>query len=167
MHKADCRKAATPGYPREYQVTNGRVSGWLIPPSAELAWTADAVLNNIGRSLWSAFCFSVGVTYVTDEIAPEKVIAYYANKAFSTGHGNCYAMAGVFCTLARALGYEARQLAGDVGAYPHSWCEVFVDGNWYVFDISFANANLGNGYMFTYGTKGTWIYSNNYFYMTN
>ena len=76
-------------------------------------------------------------------------------------------MAASFVVLARQLGYEAYQISGYVpsvygGLTPHSWTEVKVDGNYYVFDPDFEEETPYNGYKITYGASQTWRYSNYY-----
>ena len=74
-------------------------------------------------------------------------------------------MAATFCHMARLLGYDAHQIAGYVprkggGVPPHSWCELTIGKTKYVFDPNFTNETGRNGYQITYGTSGTWMYSN-------
>ena len=55
---------------------------------------------------------------------------------FSTGRGNCYSDAAVFCCLARALGYDAEVVSGLVGSEcdPHGWVKIEEDGRILLFD---------------------------------
>lgn len=55
---------------------------------------------------------------------------------FSTGRGNCYSYAAVFCCLARALGYDAEVVSGLVGSEcdPHGWVKIEEDGRILLFD---------------------------------
>lgn len=56
--------------------------------------------------------------------------------------GNCYTFAATFLTLARNMGYEGRLAKGTVltvnGDEEHGWCELLINGKWYIFDGSFA-----------------------------
>ncbi len=59
-----------------------------------------------------------------------------AKKMLTTKRGNCYSYAAVFWALARGLGYEAIAISGTMtGTYqPHSWVEIYFDGEPFVFD---------------------------------
>ena len=54
----------------------------------------------------------------------------------NSGYGNCYCYAAVFWYLSRWLGYDARIYNGTVGQNkaPHSWVEITMDGQSYIFD---------------------------------
>ena len=74
--------------------------------------------------------------------------------------------AATFYYMAKALGYDAHQIAGYVltqngGMEVHSWVEIDINGTTYVFDPAFAQGGR-NGYQFTYGTSGTWVYASYY-----
>lgn len=60
----------------------------------------------------------------------------YAKTMLTGGHGNCYNYAAVFWALARGLGYDARAISGTmtVTNQPHSWVEIEMDGQPYIFD---------------------------------
>lgn len=62
-----------------------------------------------------------------------------------TGRGNCYCYAGVFCLLARQLGYDARAIAGGSNwtPRPHAWVEIDFDGVSYIFDTELEMAKKG------------------------
>jgi len=160
-------KASIPGYNREFDVVNGRVPGSKVPPTAALANKAESVLNSVGWNLRAAFNYSK-MPWTVYDVDGGYGVAHYASYGFNNHHGNCYVMAGTFVTLARELGYEAYQISGSVpslygGLTPHSWAEVKMgDGKWYVFDPDFEEEVGSNGYQFSYGTKGTWRYSNYY-----
>ena len=74
-------------------------------------------------------------------------------------------MAGTFYAMARVLGYDVHQMTGQVpyingGFGPHSWLEITSksNGKMYVCDPDFQNNSGVNGYMFNYGSPGTWQY---------
>lgn len=52
----------------------------------------------------------------------------------TTGRGNCYNYAAVFWALARGLGFDAQANCGRIGAYPHGWVTIILDGTKYYFD---------------------------------
>ena len=56
---------------------------------------------------------------------------------FETGKGNCYNFTAAFWALARGVGYDAVAYSGLVGVdrNPHSWVEIDVGGQAYVFDV--------------------------------
>ncbi len=59
-----------------------------------------------------------------------------ALRMLNSGYGNCYCYAAVFWYLSRWLGYDARIYNGTVGQNkaPHSWVEITMDGQSYIFD---------------------------------
>ena len=75
----------------------------------------------------------------------------FAGKLLSTGKGDCYNFAAVFCLLARKLGYLASPIVGECGYswnwYPiaHGWVEIEMDGETYLFDPQIENYNLRAG----------------------
>jgi Transglutaminase-like enzymes, putative cysteine proteases len=54
----------------------------------------------------------------------------------TTGKGNCYNFASVFCLLAREIGYDATAYSGTMGPdrRPHAWVEIDMDGETKLFD---------------------------------
>ena len=79
-------------------------------------------------------------TYRRDYIRPSgDWTKEYALDIFTTGSGNCYRFAAAFAYLMKELGFETKVMTGQVaaqrgGTTPHSWTEVYTDGNWYIFD---------------------------------
>ena len=75
----------------------------------------------------------------------------FADKILSTGKGDCYNFAAVFCLLARKLGYLASPIVGECGYswnwYPiaHGWVEIELDGETFLFDPQIENYNLRAG----------------------
>ena len=75
----------------------------------------------------------------------------FADKILSTGKGDCYNFAAVFCLLARKLGYLASPIVGECGYswnwYPiaHGWVEIELDGESFLFDPQIENYNLRAG----------------------
>ena len=76
----------------------------------------------------------------------------------TTGKGNCYNFAAVFCELARFIGYDAQVYSGYVkgpGALdengdvlwvaerPHAWVEIVIKGEARLFDPELAHSYLG------------------------
>lgn len=59
-----------------------------------------------------------------------------AKKMITTGRGNCYSYAAVFWALGRGLGYETIGISGTMTKtdQPHSWVEIYFDGEPFVFD---------------------------------
>ena len=87
-----------------------------------------------------------------------------AEYGITNGRGNCYVKAATFREIAVAMGYEAHQVYGFVatvnGPARHSWVELVIDGETWCCDPSGATAfGIKLAYMFKYGTKGTYIYS--------
>lgn len=75
----------------------------------------------------------------------------FADKILSTGKGDCYNFAAVFCLLTRKLGYLASPIVGECGYswnwYPiaHGWVEIELDGETFLFDPQIENYNLRAG----------------------
>ena len=82
---------------------------------------------------------------------PYEMQLEFADKILSTGKGDCYNFAAVFCLLARKLGYLASPIVGECGYswnwYPiaHGWVEIELDGESRIFDPQLENYNLRAG----------------------
>ena len=85
----------------------------------------------------------------TEDMTQEEL--EFADKILSTGKGDCYNFAAVFCLLARKLGYLATPIVGECGYswnwYPiaHGWVEIELDGETFLFDPQIENYNLRAG----------------------
>ena len=151
---------------------NTTIDGYFI--SQDGIWINDeayqgaySVLNQVGWNLWSAYNWSANLPYVNYSNDPSPGSRDFAIHGFQTKTGDCYVMAATFYYMAKALGYDAHQIAGYVplrggGQGVHSWVEVDMDGSTYVFDPDFTHETKRNGYQITYGMSGTWRYSNYY-----
>ena len=75
----------------------------------------------------------------------------FADKILTTGKGDCYNFAAVFCLLARRLGYFASPIVGECGyswnwaPIAHGWVEIELDGESRIFDPQLENYNLRAG----------------------
>lgn len=133
---------------------------------------ALSVLIKRGFDLRQAYEWSYGIQYQTMTVDPSPGCAYFANYGFDNYRGNCYVYASTFYYMAKLLSYDAHFVVGYVltsgsGRQNHGWVEIDMNGKTYVFDSEFESsmARRGyqrNGYMFTYGTKGTWQYVDYY-----
>ena len=151
---------------------NTTIDGYFI--SQDGIWINDEayqgaynVLNQVGWDLWSAYSWSASLPYVNYSNDPSPGSKNFAIHGFQTKTGDCYVMAATFYYMAKALGYDAHQMAGYVplrggGLGVHSWVEIDMDGSTYVFDPDFTHETKRNGYQITYGMSGTWRYSNYY-----
>lgn len=151
---------------------NTTIDGYFI--SQDGIWINDEayqgaynVLNQVGWDLWSAYSWSASLPYVNYSNDPSPGSKNFAIHGFQTKTGDCYVMAATFYYMAKALGYDAHQMAGYVplrggGQGVHSWVEIDMDGSTYVFDPDFTHETKRNGYQITYGMSGTWRYSNYY-----
>lgn len=128
---------------------------------------AVAKLDVVGWNLNKAFQWAASMTYyghnasMPDTAAPGT--KWYADYGFDNNKGNCYVMAATFCEMARELGYDAKQISGQVplrkgGLGPHSWVEITINGSVYVYDPDFTNETGRNGFQIQYGQSGTWRY---------
>ncbi len=120
---------------------------------------AEAILNQIGWDLKAAFNYSC-MKWVKSPTDPSLGTHYYATVGYTRHTGNCYVMAGTFCELAKALGYNAVQITGVVplrrgGLGPHSWVEI--DGK--VYDPDYQVESRRSGFAIWYGKSGTWVYT--------
>lgn len=143
---------------------NGVIQNYMT----EATRKAKTVLDRVGWNLKSAFNWSAGIPYyknvgtVTSGMTHSE---YYALYGFNHSTGDCHVMAATFYKMALLLGYEAYYVEGYVplargGMGPHAWCEIVINGTTYVCDPDFTNETGRNGYLITYGTSGTWRYSN-------
>lgn len=151
---------------------NTTIDGYFI--SQDGIWINDEayqgaynVLNQVGWDLWSAYSWSASLPYVNYSNDPSPGSKNFAIHGFQTKTGDCYVMAATFYYMAKALGYDAHQMAGYVplsrgGLGVHSWVEIDMDGSTYVFDPDFTHEAKRNGYQITYGMSGTWMYSDYY-----
>lgn len=150
-------------YGREYPLSpQGVLEGYLNGTSL----MAASVLDQIGWDLRAAFNWCAGLTYRDRDLrAPEDAVhsEWYATYGFTYRFGNCYVMAATFYQMARLLGYDAYYIEGGVGSYSgavvdHSWTEIVIDGNLFVFDPDFTNEEGVDGYQIWYEKPGTWWY---------
>ena len=76
--------------------------------------------------------------YISAETPWEEWSVPCALQMARMGSGNCYRYAALMCWVARALGYDARAVIGEVmvtsGWAYHGWVEVVVDGETYIID---------------------------------
>lgn len=134
-----------------------------LTETTEATAKATNVLDSIGWNLQAAFNYSV-MHHIDDEENGDQTSSHYFLKGVSQGQGNCYVMAGTFCTLARTLGYDAVQISGGVlnrhGTYnAHSWVEI----NGLVYDASYQSGTHRNGFgipKIGASGSGQWVYKN-------
>jgi len=139
---------------------------WLERTKLANAVNADTKkkLDEIGWDLQKAFEYcSTKIPYKDLVSFPTDGTNCFAKWGYITGTGNCYTMAAEFTLMARAMGYQARQMYGSVPSktgklIPHSWCEIVIDNQTRVFDPDFTYETKQNGYNIYYGKKGTWRY---------
>ena len=123
---------------------------------------AKQTLDQIGWSLEAAFSWAQNIPYYRNVPAPGTGIQhteYYADYGFTNGTGHCYVKAATLYQMARLLGYDIHYVEGYVrstnaaGREEHGWCEVIINGQLYVLDLTGPN-----GWMAQYGQPGTWQY---------
>ena len=119
---------------------------------------AEAVFNaGLPRTLQNAFNYAM-VPWVYRTVDHSLGTHYFAHLGYTQRTGNCFVMAGMFCELAKALGYNAVQCYGAVnvrgGLSTHSWVEI--DGR--VYDPDFQVEVGRNGFNIAYGQRGTLTY---------
>ena len=70
------------------------------------------------------------------------VMPAYADHTFRVKIANCWRYGAAMAYCARCLGFDSRVTIGGVTAYayrnlsPHGWCEVNMNGAWYMIDVS-------------------------------
>ena len=142
----------------------------LHPIDREIYPKAAKALDEAGWDLKKAYYWSVkNLTYYGNGKPDmpehgEPGIAWYADFGFTNNKGNCFVFAATFCEMSRLLGYTTRQMYGQVpyalgGLTPHSWVEIDIDGQTYVFDPEYQYQTGKNGFMIHYGMPGTWQYT--------
>ena len=123
---------------------------------------ARKVLNKVGWNLKSAYNWSVkNITYKTNTTDASYGIKYFANYGFQNLEGNCYSYAGTVYMMAKMLGYDVRQVSGQIknasgGTNAHSWLEIYEDGKTYVLDPDFEYEVKKSGYYLEYDQAG-WV----------
>ncbi|MCR4763368.1 MAG: transglutaminase-like domain-containing protein [Lachnospiraceae bacterium] len=169
--------AQQPSAPAAQQkATNGKQpiqngDNWQsIPGTSDPSYAKAAeVLQSLGWSITNAFNWSAGLTYYGHGKAdmPEEGSPgthWFANFGFDNRKGNCFVMAATFYEFAKLCGYSPRQIFGYVprrsgGMGPHSWVEIDVDGETYVYDPDYTYGTGKNGFKIKYGQSGTWHYT--------
>lgn len=131
-------------------------------------WYAKEILDQVGWDMAAAFRWShTALRYsgVGTPPAGASHAQWYGKYGYENRKGNCYVMAATFYWMAKTVGWEAYFVEGYVplargGMGPHGWVEIVRDGTTYVCDPDFTYESGRNGYFITYGTSGTWRYSN-------
>ena len=158
-------KAAPPVEPQSY------IPDVLHPVERESYPVAAGVLDAVGWDLTAAYNWSVGTLKYYGHGKPDMPedgspgSRWFADFGFQNLKGNCFVFAATFYEMTRLLGYTGRQMYGMVparvgGLTPHSWVELDINGQTWVFDPEFHHATGKNGFMIKYGTPGTWQYCN-------
>ena len=130
------------------------------------------ILDQIGWNLKSVYYYSTRqIPYKVGASNPGISIDYYAKKGFDEKCGNCYVRAALMYHMAKQLGYECNQIGGAIQGigrnWPHSWVEVYINGQTYILDGTFEHgrdgrpSGRGSGYLLQYGARGTWKYIRN------
>lgn len=126
-----------------------------------LAYGID-VLNRYGWSLESAYRYSASLRF---EEGSDQHYGFRTHLCaiygFKNGGGNCLAWSGTFCTMARLLGYDCRQVWGSLkwrGTVPHAWTEIWDSGEPRVYDPRKHDGEDMAGFDVEYGEKGSYKY---------
>ena len=64
-----------------------------------------------------------------------------AEEMFTKQVGHCYSYASMFAYIAKVLGYSVRVNSGEILSASgkmaaHGWTEIYIDGAWYMFDVT-------------------------------
>ena len=165
--REDEGKNVFPGAMAKDYTTSGKL---YIPPEGyidgdeglALAYGID-VLDRYGWSLPKAYKYSSSLRFVGGVDDTYGLTTHgSAIQGFQYGEGNCLAWSGTFCTMAKLLGYDCRQIWGTLewnGTRPHAWTEIWdEDGTIHVYDPRKNDGKDMAGYDVTYGEKGTYRY---------
>ncbi len=126
---------------------------------------AAAVLDEVGWDLQEAFNWVAKFPWARMSVDYSMGAEWFKDFGYENRYGNCYVMAATFCDLAKALGYDARQMIGEVpmergGFGKHSWVEINLSGGTYVFDPDYTSETGKSGFLLTYEQGNTWVYTN-------
>ena len=148
---SDEEQSATSKYDEEYCKEYYALGAQILD---EVGWDLQEAFNWVAKFPWARMSvdYSMGAEWFKD--------FGYENR-----YGNCYVMAATFCDLAKALGYDARQMIGEVpmergGFGKHSWVEINLAGGTYVFDPDYTSETGKSGFLLTYEQGDTWVYTN-------
>ncbi len=134
---------------------------------------AKAVLDQVGWNFEAAYNWCVKNIKYTKHVPTDDdktPVAEFAKYGFENKKGNCYCFAACLYAMGKLLGEDIHVVYGTVpyregGSGPHAWNELKRNGTKYVCDAEFEQESkqkgksYTNGYLFTYGTKGSWKYS--------
>lgn len=151
-------------------------NGAAVKYSKEAELKAIQVLNRVGWNLISAYDYCSREYYDNSDVVPSewegREDEYFAILGFNNGGiGDCYCLAAMFTQMAKLLGENAHFVMGrvpvryDDGYGPHGWCEIYKDGKVLYVDPyldAYGMTRNRGGYMFLYGTKGTYAYDQEY-----
>ena len=170
---AQTQSAQTPAaQPAQATKTASNHNNWRsIPGTDHPSYEkAAAILDTLGWSVTKAFKYCASITYYGHGKAdmpeePSPGTRWFADFGFTNNKGNCYVMASMFYEFAKLCGYSPRQMSGQVplrkgGLGPHSWVEIDIDGQTYVYDPDYTYGTKKNGFKIQYGQSGTWKYQN-------
>jgi hypothetical protein len=119
-------------------------------------------IGSDGDTLRKCFDYVVGYRYISGSIYPTGEWSIpFASEMYRNGGGNCYRFAALFCWLARANGFDARVISGQVpslggGWTAHAWTEVIINGKVYICDPDGQHeVPRANWYLRTYDSPPT------------
>jgi hypothetical protein len=129
------------GDAQKFQFSPSSYSG--ISGNSELDVYLAAIMQQLGSdgdTLKKSFDYASSFRYISGSTYPSGEWSIpFAAEMYRNGGGNCYRYAALFCWLARANGYDARAVSGEVprsggGWTAHGWVEVTINGQVYVCD---------------------------------
>lgn len=133
------------------------------------------------KNLKKAFLWSASLRYRsnTKNVKGKKAAKYYGNYGFKKRSGDCNTAAYTFYWMAKLLGYSPKVVQGHVpdgslsNLKKHAWVTIKIKKKTWYFDPDFNRTYRGKtvktrsgmkklgkdcGYMFLYGTPGTYMY---------
>ncbi len=126
----------------------------------DISRKAIAVLDKVGYTLEAAFKWSAALPYYRFDANPNWGSIWFADYGFTKGRGNCYVMGATFYMMAKTMGYDITQVAGNVNIWqlPHSWTLIkHKDGTW-IYDPNCYNETDYYAFKVKNG-KALWTYN--------
>lgn len=138
--------------------------GYIDGEEGEAIGYGIDVLNRYGWNLESAFKYASSLKYADGrELTYGLKIHSCALEGFRRGEGNCLAWSGVFCVMAKMLGYDCKHVWGTLRFrgedVTHAWTEIWEDDGPHIYDPRKGGDNSMAGYDKHYGDKGTYKYN--------
>ena len=121
---------------KAFLAPNARVRyGRISPPALFAAKTLsgkseDEVLRETKAVMRSRFCYD----YAKAAETPKTGVLPDVRGCFESGLGTCGDLAATATALLRSSGVPTKYVEGTADGIPHAWTEVFIEGEWRLYD---------------------------------